>query len=104
MSIDHLESDAFHRATLNSEWYRIVGLLGVLAALMVYTFVRGTMVGGFRLLWIQTAFLALVMAHELQVLLAVRKALRTDKEVSRLRGPLMLLSRANFLHWRLSCC
>jgi len=82
MSIDHLESEAFYRATLNSEWYRIVGLLGVLAALIVYTFVRGAMVGGFRLLWIQTAFLVLVMAHELQVLLAVRKALRTDKEVS----------------------
>ena len=82
MSTDHLESDAFYRATLNSEWYRIVGLLGVLAALIVYTFVRGAMVGGFRLLWIQTAFLVLVMAHELQVLLAVRKALRTDKDVS----------------------
>jgi len=82
MSIDHLESEAFYRATLNSEWYRIVGLLGVLAALIVYTFVRGAMVGGFRLLWIQTAFLVLVMAHELQVLLAVRKALRTDKDVS----------------------
>ena len=82
MSTDHLESDAFYRATLNSEWYRIVGLLGVLAALMVYTFVRGAMVGGFRLLWIQTALLVLVMAHELQVLLAVRKALRSDKEIS----------------------
>jgi len=82
MSTDHLESDAFYRATLNSEWYRIVGLLGVLAALMVYTFVRGTMVGGFRLLWIQTGLLALVMAHELRVLLAVRKALRSDKDIS----------------------
>ena len=82
MSTDHLESDAFYRATLNSEWYRIVGLLGVLGALMVYTFVRGAMVGGFRLLWIQTAILALVIAHELQVLFAVRKALRSDKEIS----------------------
>jgi Serine phosphatase RsbU, regulator of sigma subunit len=82
MSIDHLESDAFYRATLNSEWYRIVGLLGVLAALIVYTLVRGAMVGGFRLLWIQTALLVLVMAHEIRVLRAVSNALRSDKDIS----------------------
>jgi serine phosphatase RsbU (regulator of sigma subunit) len=75
------ESDAFYRATLNSEWYRIVGLLGVLGALMVYTIARGIKVGGFRLLWVQTAVLALVMLYELRVLRAVKKALRHKQEV-----------------------
>jgi serine phosphatase RsbU (regulator of sigma subunit) len=84
MSNDHLESDAFYRATLNSEWYRIIGLLGVLGVLVLYTFVRGAMVGGFRLLWIQTGLLVLVIAHEVRVLYAVSKALRTNKDVSQL--------------------
>ena len=82
MSIEQIESVAFYRTTLKSEWYRIVGLLGVLAALMVYTVARGIKVGGFRLLWVQTAILLLVIAHEVRVLRAVRKALQSDKEVS----------------------
>ena len=81
MSIEQTESDAFYRATLNSEWYRIVGLLGVLGALMVYTVARGIMVVGFRLLWVQTAILALVIAHEIHLLRAVKRALQLKKEV-----------------------
>jgi serine phosphatase RsbU (regulator of sigma subunit) len=81
MSIEQIESVAFYRATLKSEWYRIVGLLGVLGALMVYTVARGIMVDGFGLLWVQTAILALVIAHEVRVWRAVRKALRSDKDV-----------------------
>jgi serine phosphatase RsbU (regulator of sigma subunit) len=76
-----IESHAFYRATLNSEWYRIVGLLGLLAALVLYTVARGIMVGGFRLLWVQTVFLALAIAHELHVLRAVRRALQHEKDV-----------------------
>jgi serine phosphatase RsbU (regulator of sigma subunit) len=78
---EQIESDAFYRATLNSEWYRIVGLLVVLGALMVYTIARGIMVGGFRLLWVQTAILTLVIAHEVRVLRAVRRALQSDKDI-----------------------
>lgn len=81
MSAEHIESAAFYRATLNSEWYRIVGLLGVLGALLVYTVARGIWVGGFRLLWVQTAVLALVIAHEVRVLRAVRRELRGEKDV-----------------------
>lgn len=77
----HIESEAFYRATLVSERFRIAGLLGVLGALMVYTFVRGIWVGGFRLLWIQSAVIALVIAHEIHVLLVVKKALQQQEEV-----------------------
>jgi serine phosphatase RsbU (regulator of sigma subunit) len=82
MSIYQREGDAFYRATLNSEWYRIVGLLGVLGVLMVYTIARGIWVDGFRLLWVQTAALTLVIAHELHVLRTVAKALQHGKDVS----------------------
>jgi len=81
MSVEHTESDAFYRATLNSEWYRIVGILGVLAALMAYTVARGIKVGGFRLLWVQTVVLAVVIAHEIHLLRAVTQALRTNKDI-----------------------
>jgi serine phosphatase RsbU (regulator of sigma subunit) len=77
-----LESHAFYRATLNSEWYRIVGLLGVLAAMVFYTVVRGIMIGGFRLLWVQTVFLAFAIAHELHVLRVVKRALEHEKDVT----------------------
>jgi serine phosphatase RsbU (regulator of sigma subunit) len=75
------ESEAFYRATLVSEQFRIAGLLGVLGALMVYTFVRGIWVGGFRLLWIQSAVIALVIAHEIHVWFVVKKALQQQEEV-----------------------
>ena len=72
----HIESEAFYRATLVSERFRIAGLLGVLGALLVYTLVRAVWVSGFRLLWIQSAVIALVIAHEIHVWLAVKKALQ----------------------------
>ena len=81
MDVEDIGSDALYRATLNSERYRIVGLLSVLGMLMVYTVARGIRVEGFRLLWIQTAVLALVVAHEFYVLGAVKKELQHGKEV-----------------------
>ena len=77
----HIESPAFYWATLNSEWYRIVGLLGVLGALMVFAVARAIKIGEFRLLWLQIAGLALVIAHEFHVLRAVKRALQHDKDV-----------------------
>ena len=76
-----MESQAFYRATLKSESHRIVGLLVVLGALMAYTVARGITVDGFRVLWIQTVVLLLVVCHELFVLRAVRRALRGAKDV-----------------------
>jgi serine phosphatase RsbU (regulator of sigma subunit) len=81
MSVENIESHAFYHATLKSEWYRIVGLLGLLAALSVFTIVRVLDVRDFRLLTAQIVVLALVIAHELFMLRAVRKALKEDKEV-----------------------
>lgn len=81
MHIEDLESEAFYRATLKSEWYRIVGLLAVLGALILYTVARAIIVDGFGLLWVQTAVLFLVVAHELFVLRAVKRALHVGKDV-----------------------
>jgi len=77
-----MESRAGYRATLKSEWYRIVCLLVVLCGLAAYTIARGVIVGGFGLLWVQTLVLVLVVAHELFVLGAVSRALRDKREVS----------------------
>lgn len=76
-----IESEAFYRATLKSESHRIIGLLVVLAAMIAYTVARGFMVDGFGLLWMQTAALTLILAHEIVVLRAVKRALRGDKDV-----------------------
>ena len=63
MNLNNLESHAFYRATLNSEWYRIAGLLGVLGLLLVYTIARALAFGEFRLLLAQTLVLAIAIAH-----------------------------------------
>ena len=76
-----MESQAGYRATLKSEWYRIVCFLVVLGALIVYTVARGLAVDGFRLLWVQTVALTLVVGQEFFVLRAVKRALRGEKDV-----------------------
>jgi serine phosphatase RsbU (regulator of sigma subunit) len=81
MSTEQIKSPAYYRAILNSEWYRIVGLLGLLSVLMVYTILRGIIVDGFHLLWIQTAALAVVIAQEFVVLRVVEWALRHERDV-----------------------
>lgn len=81
MSYDNIHSHAFYRATLNSEWYRIAGLLGVLGALLLYAVTRAVWVGEYKLLWAQTFVLVLVIAHEVVVLRAVKRALDTDRDV-----------------------
>jgi serine phosphatase RsbU (regulator of sigma subunit) len=53
----------------------------VLSVLLVYTVARGIKVGGFQLLWVQTAVIALVIAHELQVLRAIKQALQHQKDI-----------------------
>lgn len=78
---DYIDSPAFYRATLKSESNRIIGLLVVLAVCVIYTVLRDLRAEGFKLLWIQTAALLVVMAHEIRVLLAVRRALRGGKDV-----------------------
>src|SRR4029453_11388340 len=81
MSVENIESHAFYQATLNSEWYRIVGLLGLLGALIIYTLVRGGTIGKVSLLAVQTLVLAVVVVHELLLLRAVKRALDQGRDV-----------------------
>ncbi|MCM3874478.1 MAG: PP2C family protein-serine/threonine phosphatase [Pyrinomonadaceae bacterium] len=81
MSENSLESQAFYRATLNSEWYRIAGLLAVLGVMLAYTLVRALAFGEFRLLLAQTLVLAIAIAHEAIMLRAIRRALKHDRDI-----------------------
>ena len=81
MNLNNLESHGFYRATLNSEWYRIAGLLGVLGLLLVYTIARALAFGEFRLLLAQTLVLAIAIAHETIMLWAIRRALDHDRDI-----------------------
>jgi adenylate cyclase len=81
MSYANLESKAFYRATLSSEWYRIAGLLGLLAILLVYTIVHALASGEFRLLLAQAVVLAIAIAHEAIMLRTIRRALNHDRDV-----------------------
>lgn len=81
MSASHLESKAFYRATLDSERYRISGLLSLLGVLLVYTVARAFALGEFRLLLAQILVLAIAIAHEAIMLRAIRRALRHDRDI-----------------------
>src|SRR5256885_5998547 len=81
MSVGNLESKAFYRAILDSEWYRIAGLLGLLAVLLVYTIARALAFGEFWLLLAQFVVLAIAIAHEAMMLRAIRRALRRDRDI-----------------------
>jgi serine phosphatase RsbU (regulator of sigma subunit) len=83
MSEDLIKSKAFHRAALKSEWYRIVGLLGLLCALMLYAIARGLTTGESRLMVAQGLVLALAMACEGTMLVAVKRALQKERDIPR---------------------
>jgi serine phosphatase RsbU (regulator of sigma subunit) len=91
MSVEHIESNAFQRATLKSESYRIPGLLVLLGALLLYTIARGLIAGQARLLLAQTLLLALAITYEALMFRAVRGALRGGRDVSRARWTLNVL-------------
>jgi serine phosphatase RsbU (regulator of sigma subunit) len=82
MSLDILESKAFYRATLESEWYRIAGLLCLLGLMMVYIIARTVAFGEPRLLLAQMLVLAVAMVHEAIMLMAIRRALNRDRDIS----------------------
>jgi serine phosphatase RsbU (regulator of sigma subunit) len=84
MSLKTIKSRAFQRAALNSEWYRIVGLLCLLGGLLLFAIVRGLTTGEFRLLMAQSLVLALAMAFESALLVAVKRALHEERDVPRL--------------------
>ena len=80
-SMHELESPALYRAILKSESFRIICVSAVLAVLMVYTILRGFQVEGFNLLWAQTAVLAIIIAHEILTLRAVKRSLHDGTDV-----------------------
>jgi serine phosphatase RsbU (regulator of sigma subunit) len=81
MSEAALQSEAFHRAEITSESYRTAGLLCLLGALTIFVIVRGIAIGDFPLIALQLAFLAVVIAHEIRMLRAIRRALRNEGEI-----------------------
>ena len=81
MSEGVLQSEAFHRAEITSESYRTIGLLCLLGALTIFVIARGIVIGDFRLIALQLAFLAVVVTHELRMLRALKRALRNEGEI-----------------------
>jgi serine phosphatase RsbU (regulator of sigma subunit) len=77
-----LKSEAFHHATLKSESYRVIGLLCLLGALLIFAVARGVATRQVQLVVFQLIVLALVIAHEVMMLRAIRKALRNENEVA----------------------
>ena len=82
MSVKKIESKAFQRAVLTSESFRILGLLCLLGALLLYAIGKGLAAGRLQLLLIQTLVLALAMAYEAVMLVVVKRALRQEREVA----------------------
>jgi serine phosphatase RsbU (regulator of sigma subunit) len=81
MDDEQLESPALYRAILKSESHRIIGMLVILSALVIYTVLRGLRVEGFNLLWVQTGVLIIMIAHEVLVYRAVNRSLNNGKDV-----------------------
>src|SRR5437764_12874832 len=77
-----VDSEAFRRAELKSESYRIVGLLFLLAALLVWTILRSLAIGHMRLLAAQLSLTVVGMIYEVAMLRAVRRALARNGRIS----------------------
>src|SRR3954466_9032447 len=76
-----IESDAFERAALRSESYRIQALLGLLGVLLVYAVARGLVTRQFRLLFGEALLLGLAVAYKVSKLVVIRGALRWGRPV-----------------------
>jgi len=81
MNKDVVKSEAFQLAALESESYRSVGLLILLGAFAIFVVVRGIAVGAYALLLAQLALLAVVIAHELMMRRAIKKAIKDGREL-----------------------
>lgn len=81
MSADALQSRAFQRASLKSESYRVVALLCILGAFLVFVILRGLATHNYLLLFVQAAVGALAIAHEAVMLRAIKAALRDDEDL-----------------------
>jgi serine phosphatase RsbU (regulator of sigma subunit) len=81
MAENHIKSEAFRNASLESESYRIIGLIVLLGALVLYTIGRGFALGLWRVLAAQTLLLLLAIAYEVYILSVVKRALRGKSDV-----------------------
>ncbi len=81
MNKEQIKSEAFRQASLKSESYRIIGIIVLLSALVLYTVARGLALGHWRLLAAETLLLLLAIAYEAYVLSGVRQALREKRDV-----------------------
>jgi len=81
VSEETIEIKAFQRATLSSESQRIIGLLGLLGALIIGVIVRNLATGQFQLLYWQIMALVLVVVSEIFTLVMIKSALRTEQDV-----------------------
>ena len=82
MNPDIANSDAYRRAELKSELYRIYGLLSLLGALLLWTLLRSLTVGHVRLLVAQLSLTVVAIVYELVMLRGVRRALAGNGRVS----------------------
>src|SRR3954454_6218990 len=82
MSRDITDSNAFQRATLNSEYYRIIVLLVLLGALLVWTVLRSFAIGHLRLLVAQLLLTIVAIGYEAFMLRAVRRAIDDSGRIS----------------------
>ena len=76
-----MQSKAFERASLKSESYRVIALLCVLGALLIWVVIRGVVTQNYVLLLGQAIVLAFVISHESVMLHHIRTALRDDEAV-----------------------
>jgi serine phosphatase RsbU (regulator of sigma subunit) len=81
MSAHALQSKAFEQASLKSESYRVIALLCVLVAIVIFVIARGVATQNYLLMVAQTVVLGFVIAHEGVMLRASRSAIRDDTDV-----------------------
>jgi serine phosphatase RsbU (regulator of sigma subunit) len=74
-------SKAFERASLKSESYRVIALLCVLVAIVIFVIARGIATQNYLLMVAQVVVLGFVIAHEGVMLHAIRTSIRDDKDV-----------------------
>jgi serine phosphatase RsbU (regulator of sigma subunit) len=74
-------SKAFERASLKSESYRVIALLCVLVAIVIFVIARGIATQNYLLMVAQVVVLGFVIAHEGVMLHAIRTSIRDHKDV-----------------------
>ena len=79
--MDALQSRAFQRASLKSESYRVVALLCILGAFLVFVILRGLATHNYLLLFVQAVVGMLAIAHEAVMLRAIKSAIRDDEDL-----------------------